>query len=223
MDPAALSANILFDFDGTLVDSGPLHNFAFRKVLESYFPQLLADFDYEVVRGKSTREVFLGLGIHKEDDLNVLALAKQHIYRTALIEGRLKLLPGAYPLLVTLVEAGHTLFLVTSGSRASIRMALDCMKIDHFFTGIVTAADVHTGKPSPDPFLYCMQRYCLAAYSCIVVEDAMSGVIAARKANLAVIGVHDHRIAGQVDVFFSSLWDLKQWFECMASGTVVVP
>lgn len=221
--PLALCPNLLFDFDGTLVDSGPLHDFAYHQALERHLPELLACYDYDSVKGKPTREALAGLGVRKQDDLDVLTLTKQRIYRTTIIEGRLELLPGARQLLSTLTAIGFTLFLVTSGSRDSIMPALRSTHIDDFFSGVVTADEVDAGKPAPDLYLYCLERFGLDAHTCIVVEDAISGVVAARRAGLPVIGVHTGGIAEWVDRFFPSLWDFKQWIEATVSSEAATP
>ena len=200
--------NFLFDFDGTLVDSGPLHAEAFYDVLRQERPALLSSFSYEPLKGLLTSDAFRRLGIVDETEVRRLSVEKQTRYRDFVNDGRLSALPGARELLRESASEGHRLFLVTSGSGPTVRAALTALDFLDVFEGIVSADDVKMGKPSPDPFLLCLQRHGLAKLESIVFEDAESGVIAARAANLSVAGVNNPQIESIVDGFFSDLTKL---------------
>jgi HAD superfamily hydrolase (TIGR01509 family) len=174
-------------------------------------PELLQHYRYDSVKGRPTREAFAALGVHEAKELELLALAKQQTYRDLMLRRRLELLPGAQQVLEALSAMGSTMFLVTSGSRASIMSALRSTGIEQVFSGVITGEDVRVGKPAPEPYQCCLQRYGLHPRMCIAVEDSMSGVISAKRARIPVIGVHDSEIAVWVDEFFSSLWDFEQW------------
>ena len=119
----------LFDFDGTLVDSSPLHDWAFREVLLAERPEALPHFTYEQVRGRATGEVFFDLGVTNPVERQRLTSLKQRRYQQAVSDGRLRVLPGAVEVLSALSQAGRDLYLVTSGGRGSIELALsatDC-------------------------------------------------------------------------------------------------
>ena len=174
-------------------------------------PELLEHYRYDGLKGRSTREAFGALGIRDRNALAFLTLTKQQVYRNLLLSGGLELLPGARQLLDVFAAIGSAMFVVTSGSRASIMPALHSTGVEHVFRGVITADDVRAGKPASEPYLCCVQRYGLDPHACIVIEDAMSGVVAARRAGMPVIGVHDSGIAAWVDVFFSSLWDFERW------------
>ena len=207
----SLSPNVLFDLDGTLVDSGPLHDAAFRRVLREHRPGLPRLYRYDDVKGRPTREAWLALGVHDAKELAFLTLAKQQAYRALLV--RLELLPGARQVLDALRAAGSATFLVTSGSRVSVMSALQATGL--VFSGVTTADDVRAGKPAPEPYLCCLRRHGLDPRTCVAVEDSMSGVISARKAGIPVIGVHDSETAGSVDEFFPSLLDFEQWIHAV--------
>lgn len=204
--------NVLFDFDGTLVDSSPLHAEAYRRALERHRSDLLDHFSYETLKAKTTRDGFKSLGIGDEMMLECLTAEKQRFFREAVAEGRLAPLPGVRELLTALSATGRRLFLVTSGSSASVSAALRACALATQFEGMVTADDVDRGKPSPDGFLLCLSRFGLAPAASVVVEDATSGVAAARTAGLAVIAVHDATLVGQADFYFRDLHSLREWF-----------
>jgi HAD superfamily hydrolase (TIGR01509 family) len=216
-----LRRNWLFDCDGTLLDTGSLHELAFRQALQEHLPERQAHFCYDAVKGRATREVFAELGV-EEPLLEILTTAKQRIYRELAVQGRVNLFSGAQQLLDILSCLGSALFIVTSGSDASIRSVLQATRIERMFCGVITANDVARAKPAPELYLCCLQRFGLHACDCVVVEDAMSGVLAARSAGLAVIGVHNASIAGVVDEFFPCLSQLTSRISALRMSEAAV-
>jgi HAD superfamily hydrolase (TIGR01509 family) len=202
--------NFLFDFDGTLVDTTPLHAEAYRAVLAERRPDLLSGFDYHALKGKTTRAGYASLGV-AEADLDDFTAAKQALFRAAVAAGRMPIMPGAVDLLRTLAGIGKVLFLVTSGSFGSVSAALRASALTDLFTGIITAEDVARGKPAPDPFLLCLERFKLNTAESVVIEDALSGVQSGHAAGLPVIAVHDRSLDGEADMFFPDLIALRAW------------
>lgn len=219
----SLCPNLLFDYDGTLVDSGPLHDLAYRLALQQHLPRLLLQYSYDSVKGKPTRDAFAELGVHEPDQLEPLTLAKQRVYRELTRQRGIALMPGARQLLDALSASGATMFLVSSGSRGSIMKSLQSVGITQRFKGMVTAEDVRVGKPAPEPYLCCLQRFGLNAHACVAVEDAITGVLSARRAGMPVIGVHDSGLGLWVDKFFSSLWDFERWVKVKGGDGAVTP
>ncbi len=212
MNPAQAGTwrNYLFDFDGTLVDTSPLHAEAYHRVLEDRRPDLAAGFDYPALKGKTTRAGYAALGV-PEADLDGFTAAKQRLFREAVVAGRMYIMPGAVELLNMLAARGDGLFLVTSGSFGSVSEALKAALLTNLFRGIVTADDVTNGKPAPDPFLLCLERFGLDPKQSVVVEDALSGVQSGHAAGLPVIAVHDRSLDGEAEMFFPDLNALRAW------------
>ena len=184
-----MKTTYLFDFDGTLVDSSPLHDWAFREVLHAELPDALPRFDYEKMRGRATSEVFLEAGVTDPLERQRLTALKQQLYRQAVHEGRLQVMPGASEALSALSQAGRHLYLVTSGSRGSVELVLKTTGLAPHFRGVVTASDVERGKPEPDLYLEALRRFGLNPDECLAVEDAQSGADAARAAGIEVVMV----------------------------------
>lgn len=195
----------LFDWDGTLADSAAVHEMAFRDVLAQWRPDLLSCFDYAAHLGCPTREVFARLGVGDSLECSRLTRLKQARYVEKLDQGALALFQGARELLTRLQQQGRGLFLVTGGSRTSISRALRSTGVDGFFNGIITADDITRGKPDPEGLRLCLERYGLRPQDCVVVEDAASGIAAARALRLPVIGVHDPNVRKRADVWFPTL------------------
>jgi len=197
--------HFLFDFDGTLVDSAPLHAMAFRKALAIAAPESLTEFEYESLKGLSTRTAFLRMGIAPDARLERCVAEKQKSYRDAVRSGGVKEFPGARSLLNAILADGGTNYLVTSGSPESVNLLLDELKLGFFFSGIITAADVSAGKPDAEPYLVCLQRFELRLDETVAIEDAPSGASSAKAAGLRVIGVHNPGVARLSDYYFPTL------------------
>jgi HAD superfamily hydrolase (TIGR01509 family) len=212
--------NWLFDFDGTLVDSAALHDSAYRQALDEHSPELRSAYAYDAVRGKATREAFAALGA-REPQLTLLTSTKQRTYRDFVAQQRLQTFTGAQELLGTLTDLGCAIFLVTSGSRESVLTALSHTRLGCSFSGVTTAEDVRVGKPAPTPYLCCMESFGLQPRACVVVEDAVNGVVAARRAGVAVFGVHDASLVTCADQFFPSLGALERWIDSRNEGAEV--
>jgi beta-phosphoglucomutase len=199
----------LFDLDGTLVDSSALHEKAYREALSEHAPALLEGFDYESLKGKSTEGSFRGLGIVEAGALEALASEKQRRYRAAVEAGELRLMPGSRELLELLKQWRKRLFVVTGGSRRSTDAALAATGIHAFFEGVVTADDVACGKPAPDGFLLCLERFGIPAAQAVGIEDASNGLEACRAAGLDVVLVNNPSMEETVQPAFPSMVEFR--------------
>ena len=177
---------VLFDLDGTLVDSSPLHDHAFRVAISALRPSRLASFDYTPLRGLTTRDAFERLGEHDPDALDALVAAKRAAFRALAIRA----FPGAITLLSELARDGIRAFVVTSAARASALATLRRTGLAPYVRGMIAAEDVSHGKPSPMPYLAALKRFALRAHEGLAVEDAESGLGSARAAGLTVVRVH---------------------------------
>lgn len=194
--PQALASRLrgkrlaIFDFDGTLVDSAPLHARAFAEVLAP----LGVAVDYARIAGLRTdaamRHALAAAGIAVDAArLEALVRAKQARGR-ALIAEELRALPAAAALLARLRGAVR-LALVTSGSRATVRLALGRLGWDDWFDPFVCGDDVREAKPHPEGFRRALALAGVAAAEAIVFEDSPVGFAAAEAAGLAWIDARD--------------------------------
>jgi HAD superfamily hydrolase (TIGR01509 family) len=197
--------HVLFDLDGTLIDSSRLHAKAFQAVIDDELPEAGGTFRYDDVRGKATREVFRNLGVIDEDHVNALTKRKQRLYQNSVENGELEAMEGAIDLLTWLKANEIGVHLVTGSSRGSVEIALRSARLDVLLQTVVTADDVTHGKPDPEAYAMCLRLIQASAGECLAVEDASSGIQSAKGADLRVVGVFDPTITDIVDEWFPDL------------------
>jgi HAD superfamily hydrolase (TIGR01509 family) len=204
-----LKQAVLWDLDGTLVDSEDLHWQAWRDILTPEgltitYDQFLASF------GRKNDPIlrdWLGAGYTPERALH-LADTKEAEYRRLVAAHGLTPLPGAREWLTTLHGAGWLQAIVTSAPRANAEVMLQALDLDHVFETVVTAEDVSVGKPDPEVFLTGAARLQVPASRSIVVEDAAMGIEGARRARMKCVGVNG-RVALPADLVVTSLTELR--------------
>lgn len=178
---------LIFDFDGTIADSSPLHEQAFREVLEP----LGLSIDYSLLAGRATLDAVrhcFALNQRETNDqaqLAELARLKQQRGRE-LIATQLSAFPAAAALLAW-VRPRHRLALVTSGSRATIDLALARLSLAGWFDPLLTADDLDRAKPDPQGFLDAIRMAGVAPDQALVFEDSDAGFEAARQAGIEAV------------------------------------
>jgi HAD superfamily hydrolase (TIGR01509 family) len=181
---------LIFDLDGTLVDTVYAHVFAWQRALEE--AGLPVD-GWRIHRrigmsgGLFARAVAREIGRPLSDE-ETEAVQRRHgeLFRTLLPERRA--LPGAVELLATLRELGVVHGIATSGRRPEIDASLAVLGIGDE-TPVVERGDVARAKPEPDLFLACAERLRVPAAACYVVGDAVWDLLAARRAGMLSVGL----------------------------------
>ena len=177
----------LFDCDGTIVDSMPLHYVAWKRVFAEHgcsFPEEL----FYAWGGMPVRAIIAAL--NEEHGLNMPieeTARNKELYYNEMIE-ELKAIPEV---LVHIEDQhGRIPFAVVSGStRDSVELSLGALGLLDRFDTLVCAGDYAKGKPDPEPFLTAARLLGVNPEECLVFEDAETGVMAARAAGMAVVKV----------------------------------
>lgn len=198
---------LIFDLDGTLVDSSPLHARAFA---QAFAPFGIA-VDYATVAGLTTESAVDRLadaaGEILAPEVRTALIRQKRELALALIETELQAIPGA-PAFVRTAGDRWLRALCTSASRANADAALHRAKLTGCFDWIVTANDVSRSKPDPEIFLAALDRSGIAAADALVFEDAPSGLAAAAAAGIDTIEVVQGRArAGTEQANWSMLND----------------
>jgi beta-phosphoglucomutase family hydrolase len=201
---------IIWDLDGTLIDSSALHWEAWQEVMTAEnlrltYEEYVADFgkrNDEILRGR------LGASI-TEADIERITRVKEEKYRELLRTNGLKLLPGAEYWLRELKAGEWLQALASSSPRVNIDAVFAALGIARFFDVVVSSEEVKQGKPHPDVFLAAAEKLKVAPSRCIVVEDAPAGVEAAHRAGMKAVGVRTTHPGLEADWVVESLDKLQ--------------
>jgi len=178
---------LLFDLDGTLVDSDPLHHRAFAHFLEPAGHTVDEAFFHERIHGRTVPEIFAEL-MPGEDPARLDA-AKEEKFRTLLEDYDLPVTPGAAALLEAADAKGIPAAIATNGSHANAEAVLRRIGFTPRFKAVVSAEHCARGKPSPDPFLRAAERGGADPRRCRAFEDSGAGIASARAAGTTVVAL----------------------------------
>jgi HAD superfamily hydrolase (TIGR01509 family) len=179
---------VIFDCDGVLVDSEVISCSTYAEVLTRHGYPITTEQVYDRFLGRSTHEARLEvereLGRVLPDDFEVLLQAE--IYRS--FEATLRAIPSIEQALDGIAQP---VCVASSGSPERIRTSLSLVKLyDRFTPHVFSARQVKHGKPAPDLFLFAAAQMQVAPARCLVIEDSLPGVIAARAAGMTALGFH---------------------------------
>lgn len=188
--PSRSTGAAIWDVDGTLVDTAEMH-FAAWVELAAGIGKPFTREDFAATFGRRNPEIIRALFDAKADDATVADLGerKEVKYRDAARRAGVALLPGAAALLSGLRDLGWPQALASSAPRANLEMILDLTGTREFFAAVVSAEDTQRGKPDPQVFQLAAGRLGLPAPRCVVFEDAVAGVQAAKAAGMKCVAV----------------------------------
>jgi beta-phosphoglucomutase len=207
METARVAGGVLWDLDGTLIDSAGYHWLAWRDTLAAE-GRAVTPADFANCFGMRNDEILrdlYGEGVAPEW-IERISEAKEESYRRLLRERGLAFLPGAETWLARLRRSGFRQALASSAPRPNIDAVLAILGLGDYLDVVVSADDVGRGKPDPAIFLAAAERLRLPPRRCVVVEDAPAGLEAARRAGMRAIGVlSDHHAELSADLVVPSL------------------
>ena len=184
---------VIFDLDGVLADSEPWWNEIDKKLLAECGVTYRGEYHRNVL-GVSYR---LAVEFYKKAfGLSVSTGEMMRRRAEIAIEffaNRVGLFPSAKEVLQELQQMNLSLAVATSSVSASARPFLEHHKLTPFFDVIVTGDEIERGKPHPDIYMHAAEKLGLASAACLVIEDALSGIAAAKAANMRVAAIPDTR------------------------------
>src|SRR5438270_7592802 len=208
---------VIFDLDGVLADSEPWWN--------KIDAQLLREYGQKNYHGEYHREVLgvnyrLAVEFYKKK-FGISAPTEELMRRrgeiaTEYFANRVGLFPNAKRVLEELrtMNPPVRLGLATSSVSASARPFLDRHQLTQFFEVIITGDEIERGKPEPDIYLRTAERLGIGADECLVIEDSLSGIAAAKAAHMRVAAIPDRRFVDpreyedQADYLLSDLSEI---------------
>lgn len=177
---------VIFDMDGVLADTEPLHFEAYRRTFEAHGVSFTKyDHNKFWVAGGGGLDSFL----KANDSIKLLRTDiyfEKSRFFTELVRSQNVRVDSTCSLVLQLKEK-FKLALCTNSSQSAMAEILKNIGLSGAFSVILTKDDVATGKPSPDIFLKASKLMCVNPENCIVIEDARKGIVAALKANMPVI------------------------------------
>src|SRR5215475_4189558 len=189
---------VIFDLDGVLADSEPWWNEIDAKLLAQYGVAYRGEYHRNVLGVSYQLAVeFYKNAFHLSAPVDELMRCRGEI-ATDFFANRVGLFPSAKKTLEALREMKLRLAVATSSVSASARPFLKRTGIISFFDIIITGDEIKHGKPHPDIYLCVTEKLGLPTDGCLVIEDALSGVAAAKAANMRVAAIPDTRF---VDVY----------------------
>jgi pyrophosphatase PpaX len=200
---------VLFDFDGTVVDSGPIILASMRHATETVLQRSYTEQELMASVGgpglEAQMEVF-GPG-RVEELVRVYRAHNEPLHET------LEIFLGIEDLLTGLRDEGRTLGLVTAKRRTTVELAFATLPIAHLFETVVAGDDTIKHKPSPEPLLLALERLGASAAEAAYVGDSPYDMQAARAAGLYAVGVtwgriHAREVLSDADVVVDTAQEL---------------
>ena len=181
---------VIFDMDGVIVDTEPVHHYAFRqhfKVLNiDVSPEMYASFT-----GNSTKNVYQKLkdNFKLSHEVDGLVNTKRELFNDAFDKKNdLFLLDGVENLILDLHQNNIQLILASSSSKVTIERIFNRFNLHQYFTQIVSGEDFPKSKPHPAIFEHATSLSIAPKESCVVIEDSTNGIKAAKDAGIFCVG-----------------------------------
>lgn len=180
---------VIFDMDGVIIDSEPMHAKAAVLALKKYDIDISVDYVNRFI-GSTLADMCSSM----VEDFNMTVSPKELIkanndMRQLLLKSEAyPAIPHVISLIRDLHEHGLKLIIASSSSSASIEYVMSRLKINDYFCGYISGDMISRSKPAPDIFLLAAEHLAVAPSECIVIEDSDKGVMAAKAAGMACIG-----------------------------------
>ncbi len=180
---------VIWDMDRVIADTAPYHFRAWqeafaqrgRRYTEGDFRRNFGQRNDAIIRNNLGSKISPG-------EMEAIAAEKEENFRRH-ARDNIKPLPGAIELMKSLQEHGFSQALASSASIENIRLITQQLGIEGFFQIVVCGSEVREGKPSPQGFLLAAERLQVRPQDCIVIEDAIAGVTAAKRASMTCLAV----------------------------------
>ena len=199
---------VIWDMDGVIADTGRYHFQAWQYVFQKKGINFTEE-DFRRHFGQRNDTIIrttLGENI-SSSEVDIIAKEKEENYREG-ARGKIKPLSGAMELIKSLKEQGFAQAIASSAPMENIRLVIEELGIADYFQSIVYGREVKEGKPSPEGFLLAAKKLGVEPRNCVVIEDAVAGVAAAKRAGMHCIAVTNTNPRGKLaeaDLIVSTL------------------
>ena len=192
-DPGNYKAKaLIFDFDGVIVKSEPLHYKTFCEILEPLGIRIARHRWYKEFAGTGSRSIIARLLEENKikigaAELDALIEKRKNLFTKYVANGNLKPNPGLRKFLIKIKSKGIKTAIASGGHRSNIEQILSMLKLNTFFDVIVGGEEAQNRKPHPEIFLRAAAKLGVGTNKCVAIEDSIPGAIAARRAGMALV------------------------------------
>ncbi len=183
-----MTAAILFDFNGVIVDDEPQHCEALIATLAEYGYALDRDTYYREYLGFDDRECFrfsfARMGRVADEPALLDAVERKHVHYERAVRASMRLVPGVTDFVEAAALDGFQLAIVSGALRREIELVLELAGLRPHFAEIIAAEDVSACKPDPQGYNRARAALEVAPHRCMVIEDSLPGLAAARAAGI---------------------------------------
>jgi len=197
---------VIFDMDGTLIESTQADYEAWRILFADYKQRLSFEDYFPLIGMKSTVVVQTHLQLDEEEAIKALT-QKLKYFEEFIYNNGINTVPFAIKLLQQLKQYDLKMALATSSRNSKVKMVLELLELKKYFDIVVNGDHVNRSKPAPDVFLLAAEKLKLLPAECVVIEDAASGVKAAKNAGMKCIAItttHKRDLLAEADLVIDS-------------------
>ena len=182
---------IIFDMDGTIVDSIPYHYEAWKKFFnEKKVTNFSKKLDSFKDKGGSTLDLMRSIygNIYSKKELKKIIEEKEIVFRT-IYKSKIKPISGFIEFLNFIKSKNIHVGLGSNAIRKNVSMIINELEIYDHFDSIICGDEVINGKPNPEMFNETIDRFNIDKSECLIFEDSLEGVSAAKNSGIKVIGI----------------------------------
>lgn len=186
---------VIFDMDGVISDTQVIHAKTESELLKNYGIEMYPDEITRRYAGVADEKMFQEIFANAHQKMPALTQLVERKWRIMdeLVRGNVKEIRGTREFIGSLQSYGLPLAVGSASRIAFIELVLKELDLRQRFDVITSAEEVEKGKPEPDLFLLAAKRLSIAPASCLVIEDGISGMIAARRAGMQCIGLVENQ------------------------------
>jgi beta-phosphoglucomutase len=199
---------VLWDMDGTLIDSMPYHWRAWQDTLRQINRHVEHGVWNQTAGMRNSEIISLLFPDLSPEQAQYVDQAKEERYRELIELQGIELLPGVGEWIQRFQTAGWKQAMASSAPPENVAAVAHALHLNGTFGAMISGTDVRNGKPDPDIFLAAAQRLNVPPQHCLVIEDASAGIEAAHRAGMKAIGVLNTQPQLQADLVIKSLQEL---------------
>ena len=210
-----MSLCAIFDMDGVIIDSEPLHMMCEREIFKMLGIHITKDEHHSFT---GANDEALWSMIKNKYDLPLKVTDLIDLKRTKYLDflkndDLIKIIPNIHELIFNLYSHGFLIVLASSSPKAQIDYVLKKFNLEAYFHGRISGDDVESSKPNPEIFLNAAKLVNAKPNCCVVIEDSYNGVMAAKSAGMKCVGFKNPNSGNQnlqiADIILSSFAELS--------------